>query len=236
MHVRNCLKASIWDYPGGNLPDYELMWVKVETARHDILVGALYHPPKLIYQPSAVLDHLENCIDALTEEYPRASLVLAGDFNSLDNDDIISWCALNGTVDQPTCGVRILDRIYVIELNYTNVKVVKSAVKSDHKVVIVYASSQLCTLNKCRERRVFRKWSPMQHALFFQLVSQLQIELPADEDVQSNYDRIYTIMTDLLDLFYPEREITVTSADSHLVTPTVKAMLWRKPANACRAN
>ena len=104
VYLRNCLKASILNYPG-EVPDYELMWVKVETASRDILVGALYHPPKPIYQPSALLEHLENCIDELTGEYPRTSLVLAGDFNSQDNDDIISQCALNAIVDQPTRGV-----------------------------------------------------------------------------------------------------------------------------------
>jgi len=35
-------------------------------------------------------------------------------------------------------------------------------------------------------------------------------------------------MCDLLDQFYPVREITVTSSDPHYVTPAVKAMLRRK--------
>jgi len=155
-------------------------------------------------------------------------MVLAGDFNSLDNDDIISRCALNAIVDQPTRGVNVLDRIYVSELNYVNVKVVMSAVKSDHKAVVAYTGPPLRTLNKRKERRVFRKRSPTQHALFLQYASQLQIELPDDMDVQSNYDSMYKVMSDLLDCFYPEREITVTSTDPCFVTPAVKAMLRRK--------
>ena len=35
-------------------------------------------------------------------------------------------------------------------------------------------------------------------------------------------------MFGLLNQFYPEREITVTSTDPHYVTPAVKAMLRRK--------
>ena len=35
-------------------------------------------------------------------------------------------------------------------------------------------------------------------------------------------------MTELLDMFYPEREITLTSSDPPYVTPTVKALLRRK--------
>ena len=39
---------------------------------------------------------------------------------------------------------------------------------------------------------------------------------------------MYGVMIDLLDRFYPEREITVTTSDPPYVTPTVKAMLRRK--------
>ena len=39
---------------------------------------------------------------------------------------------------------------------------------------------------------------------------------------------MYGVMLDLLDTFYPERKITVTSSDPPYVTPTVKALLRRK--------
>jgi len=39
---------------------------------------------------------------------------------------------------------------------------------------------------------------------------------------------LYQLMNELLDRFYPEREITVTSTDQHFVTSAVKAMLRRK--------
>jgi len=154
--------------------------------------------------------------------------VLAGDFNSLDNDDIVSRCALMSIVDQPSRGNSYLDRIYVSGLSYASVRVVTPAVKSDHKAVIAYSGPQLPTYNKRRERRFFRKRSPAQHALFLEHLSQMTIELTDDADVQANFDDMYAIMKSLLDRFYPERQITVTSTDPHFVTPTVKAMLRRK--------
>ena len=57
------------------------------------------------------------------------SVILAGDFNTLDNDDIISRCALSLIVHQPTRGTSNLDRIYVSDLCYNNVEVVSSACK-----------------------------------------------------------------------------------------------------------
>jgi len=35
---------------------------------------------------------------------------------------------------------------------------------------------------------------------------------------------MYTIMRELLDRFYPERQVTVTSADPRYITPAVKAI------------
>ena len=122
----------------------------------------------------------------------------------------------------------MLDRIYVNELCYVNVKVVSSAVKSDHKAVVAYNGPPKSTYNKRREQRVFRKRSPTQHALFLEYASQVNIELESEEDVQKNFDDMYTVMRSLLDRFYPERRITVTSTDPRCVTPAVKAMLRRK--------
>ena len=56
-------------------------------------------------------------------------------------------------IDQPTRGANNLDRIYVNDMCYTNVKVVTSAVKSDHKSLIAYTGPVLHTVNKQRERR-----------------------------------------------------------------------------------
>jgi len=64
--------------------------------------------------------------------------------------------------------------------------------------------------------------------MFLEHVSQLNIELDRDTAVQTNFDIMYSLMYDLLDQFYLERAITVTSSDPHYVTPPVKAMLRRK--------
>jgi len=131
-------------------------------------------------------------------------------------------------VNRPTRGTNILDRIYVSDPCYETVKVVTSTVRSDHKAIIAYTGQQRLPLNKRKERRTYRRRSPAQHARFLEYASQLNIELTSDADMQTNFDTVYAIMYDLLDHFYPDREITVTSSDPHFVTPTVKAMLRRK--------
>ena len=115
--------------------------------------------------------------------------------------------------DEPTRGVNRLDRIYTSEPCYETTKVVVSAIKSDHKAVVAYAGEQKPVYGKKKELRTFRRRSPDQHAKFLKHVANLNIELQTTDDVQADFDKLYCTMQGLLDQFYPERTITVTSSD-----------------------
>ena len=81
---------------------------------------------------------MEQSLDTLMINYPSALVILAGDFNALKSDDITSITGMLSIVKQPTRGASCLDRIYVNELCYDGVKVVGSAVKSDHTAIVAY--------------------------------------------------------------------------------------------------
>ena len=181
-----------------------------------------------IYSTPALLDCIEASVDMLAAAFPTATVILAGYFNGLDDAEVITRSALNPLVNRPTRGANILDRIYVNDCCCDDVKVVASSVRSDHKAVVAYTGAAPQQLNKTSERRVFRRRSPTQHALFLKHASSLTIEFKDDASVQTNFDQLYTVMRALIDRFYPEREITVTSSDPHFVTPAVKSMLRRK--------
>ena len=87
------------------------MRVRAET--HTTFVGALYHLPKPQYQTAALLDYIEAGVDAATAACPSATIVLAGDFNALDDTEVATRSALLSIVDRPTRGANILDRVYV---------------------------------------------------------------------------------------------------------------------------
>ena len=177
-----------------------------------MFVGALYHPPKPLYQSTALLDHVEAGVDALATAYPAATVVLAGDFNTMDDSEVVSRNAMHSIVNRPTRGVNILDRVYVNELCYASVQVVTSTVSSDHKAVVAHTGPQLHQLNKTTQRRVFRRRTPTQHAMFLgYALLQQRFQLASGCDTQTNFDSFYDYMFGLLNQFYPEREITVTS-------------------------
>jgi len=153
--------ADMWTCPGDS-SQFELLWVRVQAHRHEVVIAALYHPPKPLYKPTALLDYIEAGVDALTAVFPKAAIVLAGDFNSLDDSALVSRTSLSSVVTQPTRGANILDRIYVNDVSYATVRVVTSTIRSNHKAIIAYAGQPLQPLNKTRQRLVFRRRSPAQ--------------------------------------------------------------------------
>ena len=46
--------------------------------------------------------------------------------------------------------------------------------------------------------------------------------------MQSQFDKFYSVVLNLLDTFYPESSVTITSRDPSYMTAHVKAMLRRK--------
>ena len=126
------------------------------------LWSALYHLPKPLYNSTELLDYVERGVEVLSSMFPDATIVLAGDFNTLDDS---------------TRGKNILDRIYVNDLFYATVRVVASTVKSDHRAIFAYIGQLLQPLNKTRQRCVQATLT-----CATRLVSQIRV--PADHGIR----------------------------------------------------
>ena len=156
--------------------------------------------------------------------------MLAGDLNQLQDSDVIECNCLTQIVRQPTRGDNILDRIFVSSpLIYPVVRVLSSVVKTDHKAVVAMSAAE-CRIHKTRERRTFRSKTPSQNARFLQHLSTLDFsERPPLDDLepQSAFNSFYTLSLGLLNDFYPERTVTVTSRDPSYKTAEIKTKLRR---------
>ena len=187
---------------------HEMLWVKVvQDSGAVTFIGARYHPPSPIYQTADLINHVEDAVFSIQQEYPRSNVILAGDLNSLSVTEIVIRTGMTSIVTQPTRGNNILDRIYSSDLGYEAVKVVKSAVKSDHRAVVVYSGASLKTVNKTRRVCTFRKHTSVEHANFLTGVSNSSHLVSADNsgDLQEEVDRLYLMLNELMDHYYPTR-------------------------------
>ena len=90
-------------------------------------------------------------------------------------------------------------------------------------------------MHKTTTVRTFREASPAQHDQFLQHLSDTGFNYcedgnfpAADADTQEHFDAFYSAALELLDRFYPERAITVSSRDPYYLTPAIKAELRRR--------
>ena len=132
LYVRSTIQASVWTYSADDRT-YELHWVRVGS---NVFVGALYHPPKAVYQTVELLEYIEACVEELNRDFPAAFVVLAGDLNQLRDQDLVERTGLTQIVHQPTRGANILDRVFVSCPRYTTVRVVASVVNSAPKAIV----------------------------------------------------------------------------------------------------
>ena len=174
------IQSAGWTKPADD-PDYELLWVHAGG----VIIGALYHPPRASYSTHLLLNYIESCIEELSQEFPIAPVVLAGDFNQIPDCDIEDRTGMQQLVRQPTRGPNLLDRIFVSSHTYNIVRVVTSLIKSDHKAVVAYAS-QPAFANKSRTLKMFRTISPQQHAQFLAHISMLNLDDVGGNSTQCN--------------------------------------------------
>ena len=76
--------------------------------------------------------YIESTVLQIQNSYPQSHIILAGDFNLLTESEVVIRTGLMPVVSQPTRGDRYLDRVYVSDLHYSDLKVVKSGAKSDY--------------------------------------------------------------------------------------------------------
>ena len=148
--------------------------------------------------------------------------------NQLPDNEVVTRTGMMSIVKQPTRGNNKLDRIYVSDYDYSGVKVVKSAVTSDHMAIVAFSGDVVRTAGKTKRVCTFRKHTAVQHAHFLASVATPVHTVNPDGDPWDEYDRLYGVLSDLLDTYYPVRAATLTSADPPYITPAVKHMLRRK--------
>jgi len=183
------------------------------------------------------MEYIENCVAEITHDYLLAEIILAGDLNQLSDQNLVERTGMTQIVHQPTRGGNVLDRIFVTNPQlYSSVWVVTSIVKADHRAVVVYPDNlRSCSLPKSTVQLSYRHRSPKQHAQFLRYVANMDFSDPcpiASSDpsmnTQAEFDHFYSRALELLDLFYPEQTVKITSRDPAYITPIIKSMLRRK--------
>ena len=142
----------------------ELLWVRVSVSGRIFVIGAVYHPPKPIYQESELISAIEDSLDQFSSMPEVTFVTLAGDFNQLPHTSI-ELLGLMAEFHEPTHAGHCLDRLYSTEPVYINCVAFQSTVSTAPKAIIARADhTQTSKAGKVANICTFRSRSPAQHA------------------------------------------------------------------------
>ena len=91
VYIRDYVDSCIYKprlIPVKGDDNFEILWIKTFINDRDCFIGALYHPPKPVYFTSDFLIHLEKSLDAISISSLNLYIILAGDFNQIDDNSI----------------------------------------------------------------------------------------------------------------------------------------------------
>src|SRR6218665_2690162 len=205
--VEDTWKASEFKVDGDNR-QLELLWIRAENGGAVVFVGALYHPPKLIYTctEELIIERLEHTVNTISCKESNANIVLGGDFNMLPENKVIEATSFLPLVHvhTPTRLGLVLDRLFVSEPMYEKVKIVTSTIKTDHKAIIATATEIVVNRNETRKKVKYRKRTPNQHASFLHEIRDLTFsDIEAETHPQLSWDMLYADIKERLDRIYP---------------------------------
>ena len=231
IYIKDHIQSSVMEIEQLNCPDiFELLLVKTFIHTDSHFICAIYHPPKALYNTADLLKYIADMLDYILAHYSGATVTIAGDLNQLSNEELCSLGLLS-IVNVPTHRGHCLDRIYTTSPMYSNVKVVKSCITTEHCAIIAKSdNSNIIDFNKTRQQVKLRKHSPTQFASLFNDLQSFTWHHITDCSISIHvaFERFYESAVFFLDKHFPERTVTLTSRDPAFVTPLIKLQLREK--------
>ena len=108
-----------------------LLWIQMNCCGNNIVVGALYHPPKPVYKEVELVDELQRVSGLILAEPDDKLIILAGDFNQL-SDTVMTQLGFLYVFKCATHLGHSLDRIYATQMLQYQSRAVTSTISTKH--------------------------------------------------------------------------------------------------------
>ena len=102
---RNDWKCKLLNFQN----NLECIWCEIKTANIKYYAASLYHPPEPVYEEGELLTNLSEGIEQILQWESNARIIIAGDVNMLNINDIICQHNMEQMVKKPTRGQKVLD-------------------------------------------------------------------------------------------------------------------------------
>jgi len=210
----------------------ETLWLLYRQSRmprelSHILIGCVYFPPAA--NSGVMIEHLLNCLDAVSRKCSNTGIILLGDFNQLRDNALTSF-PLKQIAKAPTRGLAILDKIYTNGAHRFLPPVILPAIgKSDHSAVLLTPTADLPRPHGYYQSVVRRSSDSNDKALLHLAVKYHNwanfYSLTSCDEMTSHF---YTTLLAYLDFFLPMKHYISYSADKPWVNSQFKQLIKKR--------
>lgn len=230
-YVTNCIQCDIWSDSNALNNEVEIMWLICHCNGLTVIVGLCYHPPAPHYQPSEFVSQLTDSIDVIIHDVASDLIVIAGDFNSLDTEFLVSDYGFTQLVSGPTHGNNLIDKFFVTRGDLYRAVVCKSIVKTKHKAVLATPCAGVQKTVSQPARRKFCVYDTRAHNidyLRFALGTFDWTSVLALESVEQLYNAFLNVVRMYIQRCIPSKTVTLRATDPRYITPVVKRLLIKR--------
>ena len=133
-----------------------------------------------------------------------AAVILGGDFNSLNVEEVSIRTGLVPLVKVPTRGGKIFDMLATSIPGQYNIKVITSTVRSDHRAIVATDDRKVQDRSKTSTKRCFRRRTSNQNASLLAGLREFDDSgLMSISDPQEAWDAFYCMLHKWMDEYYP---------------------------------
>ena len=188
---------------------------------HKMLICGLYNPPKPIYNEGDLLDYLTDLSDTFLDSFPDGTIVIGGDVNTLDVEELSMLSGLQAFFDFPTRGNSTLDNCLTNNSTlFSKCYPFDAQIKTDHRGVILPPGVKLkpfrykYTMHDYREHRRIEFHSKLLEQQW--------------DDVESALLCLNSTLSRLMKECFPSKTVRMSTSDPPWMTPLVKTLLRKK--------
>jgi len=228
-YVRNDITCHYFHPHHSYSENLEILWLECHYNRTNYYIACCYYPPRPIYSSFDFINALSADIDAIIRLNDHSVIVIAGDFNQLNTQFLVTDYGLTQIVDQPTHGDNYLDKVFVNLPDVYSSVVFKSIIKTKHRAIGLSSVTPMpCPSDKRRKVRVFDLRSHNIDKLRYYIGGCDWSRLLSSTDVNFIYAQFVSCISQLIDFCIPSRIVTLGHKDPSFVTPLVKLLLPKR--------
>ena len=203
----------------------EILWLSLSVGIKYLLVCSVYFPPDATYGRQLEM-HISHSINVFRDQNPSSIVVLCGDFNNLDTDDLVLDCGLYDVCTEPTRGNNRLDKILCSdEIYFNGIEQFTSTLRTDHMGLVAYHG-----VEQSEKKVVYyrdHRFANKNHLNYLLDIHDLSYFLNYN-DPNVLLGELSNELLNLYKVACPLKRVVLSSKDPPFMTPVIKYLLRKK--------